>query len=80
MALRTRTWAWAGSNGRAQTAPDVGTVLATLPGARDNLPNVVIAPAAGTSQPSSLVTVTLFWQAPNETTRHQYIVVAQIGG
>ncbi|MEI8171278.1 MAG: type IV pilus modification protein PilV [Rhodoferax sp.] len=75
-------WAWSGTSGTAgtQSTPAKGTVLQTLPGALTNLPTVVITPVAATSLPSSLVTITIFWQAPNENSRHNYVVTAQIGG
>ena len=76
-------WAWAGTSGGTQSAPALGTVLQTLPGAQSNLPTVVIAavPAVvASSLPTSLVTITIYWQAPSETTRHSYVAVAQIGG
>ncbi|MFC5521481.1 type IV pilus modification protein PilV [Polaromonas jejuensis] len=68
--------AWLGS------ASAKGTVLQTLPGAgvQANPPTVTITPVVSTSLPSSLVTITIFWQAPNETSSHNYVVVAQIGG
>jgi type IV pilus assembly protein PilV len=68
--------AWLGSSAAT------GTVLQTLPaaGVQANLPTVTITPVVSTSLPSSLVTITIFWQAPNETSRHNYVVVAQIGG
>jgi type IV pilus assembly protein PilV len=77
-----QAWAWVGTHTTpgTQTAPAAGTVLATLPGAQANLPTVVIAPVASTSIPSSLVTITISWQAPNETSSHQFVAVAQIGG
>lgn len=77
-------WAWqgvlAGSPGTT-TAPAAGTVLGTLPGAMTSLPTVVIA-SSGTATlvPTSMVTITISWKAPNETTVHNYIAEARIGG
>jgi type IV pilus assembly protein PilV len=84
-----QSWAWAGTTAGSPSAPAVGTVLRTLPGAKANLPTVVICTVGmatpcpafpATTLPSSLVTVTIYWQSPNETTRHNYVAVAQIGG
>lgn len=78
-----KAWAWVGTNATPGTpsAPATGTVVNTLPGAKANLPVVFITtPVNPTSLPSSLVTVTIFWQAPNEATGHKYVAVAQIGG
>lgn len=78
-----QTWAWAGTDTvhpGTQAAPAAGTVLQTLPGAKANLPTITITPVTSTSVASSLVTVTIYWQAPNESTRHNYVAVAQIGG
>lgn len=76
-------WAWIGSvaatPGTALNAAQ-GTVLWTLPGASANPPTVVIAPSVGTVVPSSVVTITVFWQLPGETTVHNYMTTAQIGG
>jgi type IV pilus assembly protein PilV len=56
-------------------------VLKTLPGAMANPPTVVIVSSgAATLTPTSIVTITIFWQAPNDTTVHNYIAQAQIGG
>lgn len=59
-----------------------GTVLYSLPGVAANLPTVVIVnvPAFDplTTTPSSQVTVTVFWQAPNDTAPHNYVAMAQI--
>lgn len=75
-------WAWVGTGATAgtQAAPAAGTVLYTLPGAQATPPTVVITPVTTTIVPSSLVTVTVFWQAPNDTTGHNFVAVAQIGG
>lgn len=75
-------WAWVGTTATpgTQVAPATGTVLETLPGTQANPPSVVITPVVSTSLPSNLVTITIFWQAPNETTAHNYVAVAQIGG
>ena len=78
-----QAWAWAGTSGGTQSAPAQGTVLQTLPGTQANPPIVVIsavpAVVAG-SLPTSLITITIFWQAPSETTLHNYVATAQIGG
>lgn len=58
--------------------PADGTVLATLPGAAANPPEVIITPSVGPTKTSSLVTVKIYWQAPNEAGTHQYIAIAQI--
>jgi type IV pilus assembly protein PilV len=81
-----KAWAWVGSNTGSpgtQTAPAPGTVLQTLPGASANLPTIVIVPnlgATAVSVPSSIVTITIFWKAPKETTWHNYVTQAEIGG
>jgi type IV pilus assembly protein PilV len=78
-----QAWAWVGGDAAhpgTQTSPAAGTVLATLPGAATNLPTVVITPVTTTNPATSRVVVTIFWQAPNETTVHNYTAVAQIGG
>ena len=49
-----------------------------LPGSVANPPSVVIVPQVGTTTTSSLVTITIWWQAPNEPSAHQYIAVARI--
>lgn len=73
-------WAWVGGAAGTIAAPAEGTVLKILPGAQANPPTVSIAAVATTNPPSSLVTITVFWQAPTDATRHQYITTAQIGG
>ena len=76
-------WAWVGMGGGTAgtvTAPQAGTVLGTLPVPSANLPTVVITPVTTTTTPSSLVTITIFWKAPKDTTTHTYVVTAQIGG
>jgi type IV pilus assembly protein PilV len=79
-----QAWAWAGAGGTGtQAAPATGTVMQTLPGitSTSNLPTVVIVPdlgSTGTSTPTSLVTVTVFWQAPRETTAHKFVALAQV--
>ena len=77
-----KAWAWVGTGATAgtQTAPAAGTVLHTLPGAQASPPTVIITPVTTTSLSSSLVTVTIYWQTPNETTGHNFVAVAQIGG
>lgn len=75
-------WAWAGTAATPGTtsAPAQGTVLGTLPGASANRPTVVIAPSVGTVLPSSVVTITIFWQVPGDAAVHNYMTMAQIGG
>lgn len=81
-------WAWIGSVAATpgtQANPAAGTVLRTLPGAIANPPTVVVAPspaaaAGGTIVPSSMVTITIFWQVPGEAAVHNYMIMAQIGG
>jgi len=46
-------------------------VAATLPGVDDNAPDVAISDEGA-------VTVTVYWLGPNEPSRHQHVVVAQI--
>lgn len=53
-------------------------VEATLPGVADNPPTVVIEPVVGPNDTSSMVTITVFWKAPSESTVHEYSVVTQI--
>lgn len=77
-------WAWIGSNAASPgttTAPATGTVLRTLPGAMANPPTVVIVSSGAANMTvSSIVTITICWQAPNEATVHNYIAEARIGG
>jgi type IV pilus assembly protein PilV len=79
-----QAWAWTGAGGTGtQTAPATGTVMQVLPGvtAAANLPTVVITPNPGstpTSIPNNVVTITVFWQAPKDTTAHQFVAQAQI--
>lgn len=71
----------AGGVGGANYTAWLANVNAALPGVSGvaaNQPSVVIAPIAGTTVSSSLVTITIFWRAPSETTPHQYITTAQI--
>lgn len=84
-----QAWAWGGTgdaDAGTPTAPATGTVLEALPGAVDNRPTIsvaAVAPALVTdppTPPTSLVTVTVFWQLPGEATAHNYTAVAQIGG
>ena len=53
-------------------------VEGSLPGAAENPPTVAVNLVAGGSVTSSLVTITIFWKAPSESTVHQYNVVTQI--
>lgn len=70
-----------GPSGAAYTAwlAKVQAPTTGLPGTTGLPPTVTIVPTPSTSTtaPSSQVTVTIFWKAPNEPT-HQYIAVAQI--
>lgn len=78
-----KAWAYVGTDAAHPgtiSAPATGTALQTLPGAQANLPTVAIAAVTATSQASSLVTVTVYWQAPNDTAVHNYVAVAEIGG
>ena len=77
-----QAWAWGGSASTSgtQTAPASGTVLGTLPGSQGNPPTVAIVSITTTTPPSSQVTITVFWQAPGDTTAHRYTTIAQIGG
>lgn len=52
-----------------------------LPGAKDNQPTVSVTSVSGggaTPVSSSQVTVIVYWQAPSDTTTHNYTVVAQL--
>lgn len=52
------------------------SVQATLPGVSgNNLPMVAVSTAAATL---GQVTVTIYWQAPSDPTRHNYTAIAQI--
>lgn len=86
-------WAWGGYSGTtgSQTAPAANTVLKLLPGASTNLPVVTITPVTRTVTSSGAsvtvttaqVSVTVKWQAPQESgdnAVHSYVAVAQIGG
>jgi type IV pilus assembly protein PilV len=56
-------------------------VAAVLPGAATYTPVVTVQPVTTTVTPSSLVTITIYWKAPNEDKAappHQYTLVAQI--
>lgn len=77
-----KAWAWVGTGATAgtQSAPSTGSVLQTLPGTQANMPIVSTTPVTTTSLPSNLVTITIYWQAPGETTGHNYVAIAQIGG
>jgi type IV pilus assembly protein PilV len=70
----------AGNGGAAYTAwlATVQDTQSGLPGTAANPPSVVIVPVAGTTTTSSLVTITLWWQAPTELSAHSYTAVAQI--
>jgi type IV pilus assembly protein PilV len=49
------------------------SVEASLPGAAANPPTVVVGA-------NNVVTITVQWQSPGETTPHNYVAVAQING
>jgi type IV pilus assembly protein PilV len=52
-------------------------VQATLPGVTvANLPTVSVISTAGATQ--GKVTINVYWQGPNEASRHNYIAIAQI--
>lgn len=56
-------------------------VAAALPGASAVPPTVTVTPVTTTVTPSSLVTVTIFWRAPNETpgtAPHKFVAIAQV--
>jgi type IV pilus assembly protein PilV len=71
-------WAWAGSTGASQSSPAYGTVLQILPGAIP--PTIVIISGNEPVSPTSLVTVTVFWQSPSDNVQHKFVAQAQIGG
>lgn len=90
-----QAWAWVGADAGSpgtQAAPAPGTVLKMLPGASSNLPVVTVTPVSRTVTTSSgtvvtvttaQVSVTIKWQAPQEngdTSVHNYVAVAHIGG
>jgi type IV pilus assembly protein PilV len=64
----------------AQYTNWLNNVKADLPGVTGNEPVVAIAaPANPTHAPSSVVTVTIYWNAPNEPAKaHKYTIVAEI--
>jgi len=53
-------------------------VAAALPGASATQPTVTFTTDSTTSTPSSIATITIYWQSPSESTAHQYVTVAQI--
>ena len=74
-----------GTNGAAYTAwantIDCTSATAStgcLPGVKTNPPVITITPIA-TDTNDSLVTVTVNWQAPNDTGPHSYVTITQIG-
>ena len=79
-----QNWAYVGAlsgSPGTTTAPAAGTVFGTLPGAAANPPTVaIVSSGAANMTVSSIVTITIFWQGPNETTVHNYIAEARIGG
>ena len=58
----------------------VNSVTAALPGVTGNEPVVaIVPPSTPTAAPSSVVTVTVYWNSPNEPAKaHKYIIVAEI--
>lgn len=71
--------AWRGDT----STPEEGTVLGTLPGTKGvatNYPTVAITQVTDTTQPSALVTITIYWQAPTDQSRHSFTTITQIGG
>ena len=54
------------------------SVAAALPGTSTNPPSVTFTTDNSTATPSSVATITIYWQSPSETTTHQYVTVAQI--
>lgn len=79
-ALQANFQGGAGNNGAAYTAwlTAVQNAQTGLPGSAANPPRVVIVPQVGATTTSSLVTITIWWQAPNEPFAHNYVAVAQI--
>ncbi len=81
-----KRWAWVGSDDAGTTsAPAAGTVLDRLPGAKPegNRPEVIVEPVTATTPPSSIITVTVKWKAPNAPIAeeaHSFTTVTQIGG
>ena len=79
-------WATAPAELNPQFGPDgprliawQGQVASLLPSASgDNAPLIDLT-QAGLSTQSRSVVVTVFWQLPGETVRHQVLVTAQIG-
>ncbi len=54
-------------------------VAATLPGVTPALmPTVAVSAVTATAVPSSYVTITVQWKAPNDANPHRYVSVAQI--
>jgi len=54
-------------------------VAAALPGASATQPTVTFTTDSSTSTPSSVATITIFWNSPSESAgAHKYITVAQI--
>lgn len=69
-----------GSGGPAYNAWATA-VAAALPGVAGvvaNQPTISVVSQNTTTIPSSLVTVTVYWQIPSDPTRHKAIVIAQI--
>ena len=60
----------------------VNSVNAALPGVSGvaaNQPTVVFTTNALTASPSSIATITIYWNSPNEPTKaHKHVVVAEI--
>jgi type IV pilus assembly protein PilV len=63
----------------ANYTPWLSDVAAELPGASATPPTVSFATDSSTATPSSVATITIYWNAPNEPAlAHKYITVAQI--
>lgn len=57
---------------------DVATALPGVSGVPATQPTVTFTTDSSTSTPSSIATITIYWQSPSETITHQYVTVAQI--
>lgn len=76
--LQTNFQGASGVGGTAYSAW-LGDVAAALPGASSTPPTVTITTVNATNVPSSLVTITIFWNAPSEQSKaHKYVTVAQV--
>lgn len=67
-----------GAGGAAYTAW-LPTVAAALPGASATPPSVTFTTNSATATPSSVATIVIFWNAPNEPANaHRYTAMAEI--